>query len=176
MVANSRFEAVDRWEYARYDLVGRQLVARVVIGSVRVVLGVNRRNRNVRAGIRVALAVLPLVVGLSCAAVASAAPGPVQPGVVMPNQPAEPEAEPQADLRAAAPQNSAPAPRSAPKPAPPKPDKPAEPEAPAPRTVRLGEFSAPVPEGVPNEVVDGVNRTTEGIQNALVPGPAPQQP
>ncbi|RDI46625.1 hypothetical protein DFR68_11030 [Nocardia mexicana] len=103
---------------------------------------------------------------------AAAAPGPVQPGVVMPNQPAEPEAE--ADLRAAAPQNSAPAPRSAPKPAPPKPEKPAEPQVPEPRTVRIGEFSAPVPEAVPNEVVDGVNRTTEGIQNALVPNPAPQ--
>ncbi|WP_460697545.1 hypothetical protein [Nocardia thraciensis] len=131
-----------------------------------------RRNRNVRAGIRVVLAVLPLAVGLSCAAVASAAPGPVQPGVVVPNQPAGPEAE--ADLRAAAPQNAAPAPRSAPKPAPPKPEKPEEPEAPAPRTVRIGEFSAPVPEAVPNEVVDGVNRTTEGIQNALVPNPAPR--
>ncbi|MBB5914160.1 hypothetical protein BJY24_003027 [Nocardia transvalensis] len=105
-----------------------------------------------------------------------AAPGTVQPGVTAPKDPAEQSADQPADFRSAAPQNTAPAPRAVPKPQP-KPEQPAEPaEPPAPRSVKIGEFSAPVPDAVPNELVDGVNRTTEGIQNALTPGaPQPQQ-
>ncbi|MBF6175441.1 hypothetical protein [Nocardia blacklockiae] len=131
-----------------------------------------RRNRNVQAVIRVALGAVPVAIALMCGGVAVAVAGPVQPGVTAPKDPAEQDQP--ADFRSAAPQNTAPAPQSAPRPEK-KPDKPEPPEAPAPRTVRIGEFSAPVPEAVPNELVDGVNRTTEGLQNALTPG-APQQP
>ncbi|WP_024801767.1 hypothetical protein [Nocardia sp. BMG51109] len=134
-----------------------------------------RRKRNVQTGIRAALVALPVAIAITGAGVAMAAPGPGQPGVTSPQ--AEQNTEQPAELRPAAPQNSAPAPKpqAAPRPAP-KPEEPEAPPAPEPRSVRIGEFRAPVPDAVPNEVVDGVNRTAEGLQNALVPGAPQAQP
>ncbi|WP_280272792.1 hypothetical protein [Nocardia wallacei] len=131
-----------------------------------------RRNRNVKAVIRVGLAALPVAVALACAGAPAAVAGPVQPGVTTPKQPTEPSTDEPADFRSAAPQNTAPAPQAKPRPEK-KPDQPPASEPPAPRSVRIGEFSAPVPDAVPSELVDGVNRTTEGIQNALTPGTPP---
>ncbi|WP_280379091.1 hypothetical protein [Nocardia wallacei] len=128
-----------------------------------------RRNRKVKAAIRVGLAAVPVAVALACAGVPTAVAGPVQPGVTTPKEPAEQSTDEPADFRSAAPQNTAPAPRTKPRPEK-KPDQSPAPEPPAPRSVRIGEFSAPVPDAVPSELVDGVNRTTEGIQNALTPG------
>ncbi|NKY87030.1 hypothetical protein [Nocardia veterana] len=131
--------------------------------STRVVLGVIRRNRYLMTGIRVAMAAVPMALALGFAGAAGAV-GPVQPGVTTPDAPAQSD-EP-AELRSATPQQ-APAPRSAPHSAP-KPEQPKE-QPPAPREVRIGEFSAPVPEVVPDAVVDGVNRATEGLEGALAP-------
>ncbi|MBF6329079.1 hypothetical protein [Nocardia transvalensis] len=118
-----------------------------------------RRNRKVTAAIRVGLVALPMAVAALFAGTALAEPDRVQPGVT---SPAPPEDEEPAELRAATPQNAAPAPR----PRPATPDKTETPAPPPPRSVRIGEFSAPVPEGVPDEVV-------QGIQNAIDPN-APQ--
>ncbi len=131
----------------------------------RVVLGVIRRNRYLMTGIRVAMAAVPLAVVLGFAGTA-AATGPVQPGVTTPDAPA-PSDEP-AELRSASPQH-VPTPQSAPRAAPKPESKPSEP--PAPREVRVGGFSAPVPDAVPDAVVDGVNRANDGIQGAINPNP-----
>ncbi|WP_227979336.1 hypothetical protein [Nocardia spumae] len=113
------------------------------------------------AAIRVAVAAVPFVFALGVAGTATA--GPVQPGVTKPDVPS-PSDQP-AELHSAAPQQ-APAPRSAPR-SNPKPEE--KKQDPAPRSVRIGEFSAPVPDAVPDAVVDGVNRATEGLGGALAP-------
>ncbi|WP_148307067.1 hypothetical protein [Nocardia nova] len=127
-----------------------------------------RRSRLQVTAIRVAVAAVPFTFALAFAGAATA--GPLQPGVTKPDvqaQSDQPAADEPAELHSAAPQQ-APAPRSAPR-AKPAPEKP-EDQPPAPRSVRIGEFSAPVPDVVPDAVVDGVNRATDGVQGAITPG------
>ncbi|MCX4098933.1 hypothetical protein [Nocardia sp. alder85J] len=133
-----------------------------------------------KAGVRVALAAVPVALGITCATVAQSAPGPVQPGVTTPSAPAPgaaptdtpappapapaPDDQP-VELHQAAPQTQAPAPQyNRPRPTPtpdPTPD-------PAPRTVRIGDNDVVVPDAVPDQVV-------QGLQNALNPGGQPPQ-
>ncbi|RDI63288.1 hypothetical protein [Nocardia pseudobrasiliensis] len=112
------------------------------------------------AGIRIGLAALPLAIALGYSGLAQAEPGPVQPGVTT-----APDTEEPAELRAATPQSPAPAP--APRPRPNTPQKTeTPPPPPPPRSVRIGEFEAPVPDGVPDSMV-------QDLQNAINP-PTPQ--
>ena len=132
------------------------------------VLGVFRRSRYGVMAVRIAVAAVPFAFTLGFTGSATA--GPVQPGVTTPDAPAQsdrPASDQPAELRSAAPQQ-APAPRSVPHSSP-KPEDPKD-QAPAPRSVRVGEFNAPVPDIVPDAVVDGANRVTEGIEGAITPG------
>ncbi|MFI5781039.1 hypothetical protein [Nocardia sp. NPDC051570] len=116
------------------------------------------------AGIRVALAALPFAIAVGCVGLAHAEPGPVQPGVTTPTPP---DSDEPTELRAAAPQSPTPAP--APRPRPTTPDKTETPPPPPPRSVHIGDFEAPVPDGVPDAVV-------QGLQNAINPTPPPPKP
>lgn len=117
-----------------------------------------RRNRNVAGGIRAGVVALPFALAVTCVGIAVAGADPaVQPGVTAPSAPADPQADQPAELRAAAPPSTAPAPRPRPAPETTTPD---APPPPAPRTVRVGDASVPVPDGVPDDVV-------RGIQNAI---------
>ncbi|WP_019932325.1 hypothetical protein [Nocardia sp. BMG111209] len=132
-----------------------------------------------KAGVRVALASVPVVVGIACAAVAHSAPGPVQPGVTTPSVPAPggadtpppaapaPDSDQPVELHQAQPQTEAPAPGySRPRPSTPTPEPTPDP---VPRTVRVGNNDVQVPDAVPDQVV-------QGLQNALNPGSQGQQP
>jgi hypothetical protein len=135
-------------------------------------LDVIRRNQYVKAGVRATLAALPLAITVTCAGLVAADPGPVQPGVStpgasVPDAPGNPTVDQAAqgsdqpvELHQASPQAQAPAPQyTKPRPSPtpdPTPD-------PAPRTVRVGGFETQVPDGVPDDVV-------QGIQGMLNPG------
>jgi hypothetical protein len=116
--------------------------------------------------IRAALAALPIVAGAAWAGIAIAQAGPVQPGVTTPSAPAAPapDADQPPELRTASPQGTTPAPR--PRPKPDQPETPAP--APPPHEIHVGDFSAPVPDAVPGDVVNGLN-------SALNPGMPPTQ-
>ncbi|MGV9676268.1 hypothetical protein ACWDSJ_13385 [Nocardia sp. NPDC003482] len=119
-----------------------------------------RRSRSTRGGIRVGLIAVPFAIALGCTGIALAEPGPVQPGVTAP---ATPDNEEHAELRAATP----PAPAQAPRPRPSTPEKTETPPPPNPHSIRIGDSEVPVPEFVPDAVVDG-------LQNAI-PGNPPKQ-
>ena len=129
-------------------------------------------TRKVVAGVAAGVAAL-----VACAGIALANPaGPVQPGVtpvapVTPPPPA-PGGDQSGQLHSAAPQDgtSSYVPRHR------SPAKPTPTPAPAPREVHIGPLSAPVPNAVPNAIVDGVNQTNQDLQNVINPSttPAPQ--
>lgn len=141
------------------------------------------------------LGALPLAIAIACAGVAHAAPQPgvttpAQPGVTTPDssdravgpkqpgttiEPAAPAA-PQADY--AVPENYRPIPDRT-EPAPPvdlqelhlpEPVEPVAPIAPPPRTLRVGDFLSPVPDEVPNEILDPVNQTAATAEAAIATG------
>ncbi|WP_157121706.1 hypothetical protein [Nocardia miyunensis] len=130
------------------------------------------RRRKVSVGLATGLAALASAAVLTCAGIALADPGAVQPGVsaITPTPRPAPEADQPAQLHSATPRNQAPAPRRR---ATPKPSQTTTP--PAPREIHVGDLNAPVPNVVPDAVVDGVNRTNQDLQNAIKPTPT-QQP
>ncbi|GAD82084.1 hypothetical protein NCAST_06_00010 [Nocardia asteroides NBRC 15531] len=154
------------------------------------VFGVFRRSDDVqystvRQVARPLVGVLPMALAVACAGVAVAVPqpgiNPEQPGVTTPADeggrsdlakfdnpdtlerltPDRPESRP-------VPEYTAPAP-------PivieelhlPEPVEPVAPIAPPPRTLRVGDFTSPVPDEVPGEVLDGVNGTAADVEAAI---------
>lgn len=121
--------------------------------------------RNVVAG--VAAGVVALV---ACAGIALADPtGPVQPGVTAPVAPVTPTppapgGDQSAQLHSATPQNDNSGYSRRRSPATPTTTAP-----PSPREVHIGPLSAPVPNAVPNSIVDGVNQTNQDLQNVISP-------
>ncbi|MGS2807274.1 hypothetical protein [Nocardia sp. MW-W600-9] len=130
--------------------------------------------------------VLPMALAVACAGVAIAVPqpgiNPEQPGV---NTPA-PAEESRSDLakfdapdtlERLAPERpeSRPVPEYTAPPPPivieelhlPEPVEPVAPIAPPPRTLRVGDFTSPVPDEVPGEVLDGVNNSAAGVEAAI---------
>ncbi|MFI8971831.1 hypothetical protein ACIGO9_03015 [Nocardia asteroides] len=139
----------------------------------------------VRQVARPLVGVLPMALAVACAGVAVAVPqpgiNPEQPGVTTPAEeggrsdlakfdnpdtlerltPDRPESRP-------VPEYTAPAP-------PivieelhlPEPVEPVAPIAPPPRTLRVGDFTSPVPDEVPGDVLDGVNGTAADVEAAI---------
>ncbi|MFC9439861.1 hypothetical protein ACFTVM_39115, partial [Nocardia sp. NPDC057030] len=155
-------------------------------------------NPTTRRGMRPIAGALPLAIAVACAGVAVADPGtPTQPGVTTPSAPAAPERSPsqpgvttpnQQGVTGPKPAPADPAdtqtlnyarPMPAPEPAPPiqpqqlhvpQPVEPVAPIAPPPRTLRIGDFSAPAPNEVPGELLDGVNDAAAGVEAAIATG------
>ncbi|MFF3574179.1 hypothetical protein [Nocardia jiangxiensis] len=130
------------------------------------------RRRKVSAGLAAGLAALAGVALLACTGLALADPGTVQPGVsaVTPAPQKSPQTDQPAQLHSATPQDQSPAPRRRSTPKPSQTTTPA-----APREVHIGDLNAPVPNVVPDAVVDGVNRTNQDLQSIIEPTPT-QQP
>jgi hypothetical protein len=111
------------------------------------------------------LVALPIALAVAYAGAASAA-GPVQPGVTPPNAQAgtTPGTDQTPQLLPASPQqqedDSTPVHHS-------KPDKNQPPAPPPPRQIHIGGLSAPVPDAVPDNVIDGLN----GALNPNLPQP-----
>ncbi|MBW0269592.1 hypothetical protein ATM97_00220, partial [Nocardia sp. MH4] len=155
------------------------------------VFGVIRRSDDVnystaRRVARPLVGVLPMALAVACAGVAIAVPqpgiNPEQPGV---NTPA-PADEGRSDLATfdapdtlerLAPERpeSRPVPEYTAPPPPivieelhlPEPVEPVAPIAPPPRTLRVGDFTSPVPDEVPGEVLDGVNNSAADVEAAI---------
>ncbi|MBF6460271.1 hypothetical protein IU433_14615, partial [Nocardia puris] len=146
---------------------------------------------NGRRGVRPMVGALPLAIAVACAGTALADPAPVQPGVTTPSAPAPaptPEqpgvaAPNQDNLTGPGPSDDAPVqhlrPQQRPAPSPsapppppiavedlhlPEPVEPVAPIAPPPRTLRVGEFSTPVPDEVPDDLLGGVNGTAADVE------------
>ncbi|GAB2522045.1 hypothetical protein [Nocardia heshunensis] len=103
-------------------------------------------------------------------------PNSVQPGVTAPNQPqAQPQPQPQADYPI--PANFRPVPNVQAAPAvdfqtlhAPTTVTPVLPIAPPPRTLRIGEFSTPAPDQVPDNILDGANGLAANTEAGLATG------
>lgn len=132
------------------------------------VFGVIRRSDDVnystaRRVARPLVGVLPMALAVACAGVAIAVPqpgiNPEQPGV---NTPA-PAEEGRSDLA------KFDAPDTLERLAPERPESRPVPEytAPPPRTLRVGDFTSPVPDEVPGEVLDGVNNSAADVEAAI---------
>ncbi|MBU3066105.1 hypothetical protein KO481_31890 [Nocardia sp. NEAU-G5] len=115
-----------------------------------------------------------MVALVACAGIALADPsGPVQPGVTVPVAPVTPTApapggDQSAQLHSATPQNDNSGYTRRRSPATPTTTAP-----PSPREVHIGPLSAPVPNAVPNSIVDGVNQTNQDLQNVISPSTTP---
>jgi hypothetical protein len=156
------------------------------------VCGVNRRSDDVnistvRRVARPLVGVLPMALAVACAGVAVAVP---QPGVTQPVQPGintpAPADEGRSDLgdfdgpetlQKLAPERpeSRPVPEYTTPPPPvvieelhlPEPVEPVAPIAPPPRTLRVGDFTSPVPDEVPDDILAGVNTTAADAEAAI---------
>ncbi len=130
------------------------------------------RRRKVSIGLATGLAAAASAALMAFAGIALAEPLKVQPGVTAPTpmapSPPPPSAtdEP-AQLHSATPQTHSEAPSR-------RTPKPTQTPAPQPREVHIGDLNAPVPNIVPDAVVDGVNHTNQDLRNIIKPTPTPQ--